>query len=341
MSNYRLIVGDCLEKMSELPDNSVDACITDPPYGMGMDDWDHSVPTKAIWEEVLRVLKPGGYCLSFCSPQLYHRMAVAVEDAGFTIKDQIMWMVTTKMPRKNNLKQAHEPVVVAQKPFKGSIIKNVEQWGTGKIDTDNTRVPWDGKPPKGWVKGGLQRTSFGKKSLSARKIKAAQEAFLKIGKDKFNSYLQILEPYQEYMTDENRYILQKAFKEKKKKNVEVYDFIEKEYKGRTESANPSGRYPSNIIGEVHPEHQKYFYSPRVTRKERGDYNDHPTPKPIALMSYLIRVFSPEGSTVIDPFCGSGSTGIAAVQEGRQFIGMDLSEHYIKIAEQRIKDHTGS
>ena len=277
---YKLVQGDSLEVLKTLKDNSIDNCITDPPYGMGMEHWDFAVPTKDIWLEVKRVLKPGGFCLSFCSPQLYHRMATAVDDAGFDIKDQIMWMITTKMPKKNRLKQAHEPIVVAQKPFKGSIKANFEEWGVGQIDVTNTRVPWDGKPPTGWVKGGMQRRTFGKDG----KTTGTQKEFGK------------------------------------------------------EDANPAGRYPSNIIGEVQKEHQKYFYAPRVTRKERGEYNDHPTPKPISLMSYLVKVYCPPDTIVLDPFCGSGSTGIGAILEGRHFIGIDLEQKYINISERRIQDH---
>lgn len=278
---FEIYNSECLEHMKTMADNSIDCCITDPPYGMGMEHWDHSVPTADIWKEVLRILKPGGFCLSFCSPQLYHRMACAVEDAGFKIQDQIMWMITTKMPKKNRLKQAHEPIVVAQKPFKGSIKSNFEKWGVGQIDTANTRIPWDGKPPTGWVKGGHQRRTFGKDG----KTTGTQKEFGK------------------------------------------------------ENANPAGRYPSNIIGEVQENHQKYFYAPRVTRKERGEYNDHPTPKPISLMGYLIRVYCPEGKTVLDPFNGSGSTGIAAVLENRRYIGIEMSEHYCEVTKRRIADHT--
>ena len=274
---FDLFQGDCLKVLKDLKDNTIDSCITDPPYGMGMEHWDHSVPTVEIWEEVLRVLKPGAFCLSFCSPQLYHRMATAVEDAGFDIKDQIMWMVTTKMPKKNRLKPAHEPIVVAQKPFKGSIQKNFDEWGVGVIDVLNTRVPWDGKPPTGWVKGGVKRRTFGKEG----KTTGTQEEFGKV------------------------------------------------------DANPDGRYPSNIIGEVQPEHQKYFYAPRVTRKERGDFNDHPTPKPISLMAYLSKIYCPPDRIVLDPFMGSGSTGLGALKEGREFIGIEMEEHYIDITRQRI------
>ena len=280
MDNFKVITADCLDAMSKMEENSFDACITDPPYGMGMEEWDPNVPTKEIWQQTLRILKPGGFCLSFCSPQLYHRMASAVEDAGFIIKDQIMWMVTTKMPKKNHLKQAHEPIVVAQKPFKGTIKANFEKWGTGIVDVQNTRVPWDGKPPTGWVKDGHKRRTFGKEG----KTTGTQKEFGKV------------------------------------------------------DANPDGRYPSNIIGEVLPAHQKYFYAPRVTRKERGEYNDHPTPKPISLMSYLIKVYSPENSRIIDPFCGSGSTGCSAVTEGREFVGIELSEHYSEISRRRMREY---
>lgn len=298
--DYKLFVGDCKDVLRDLPDNSVDGCITDPPYGMGMEEWDHFVPTQEIWEEVIRVLKPGAFCLSFCSPQLYHRMATAVDDAGFDIKDQIMWMITTKMPSKNRLKQAHEPVVVAQKPFRGAIDANFEEWGVGKIDTTDTRVPWDGEPPTGWVKNGMARRSFGKDGKHAR--------------------ASIIE------TQKEVWIL--------KETNEVVLF-------GNEDANPTGRYPSNIIGEVLPQHQKYFYAPRVTRKERGDYNDHPTPKPIALMSYLVKIYCPPNGIVLDPFCGSGSTGIGALLEGRKFCGIDLDERYIEISKRRIQDHVFS
>ena len=275
---YSILHGECQQALSEMEDDFFHACITDPPYGMGMDEWDHSVPTVDIWKEVYRVLRPGAFCLSFCSPELYHRMAVAVEDAGFRIKDQIMWMTTTKMPKHNRLKPAHEPIVVAQKPFKGTIKDNHEKWGCGLIDTDNTRIPWDKKPPTGWVKSGAKRRTFGKKG----KTTGTQKEF------------------------------------------------------GTVDANPAGRYPSNIIGEVQPEHQKYFYAPRATRKEKGDYNNHPTVKPVSLMSYLVKIYAAEETGVLDPFCGSGTTGVACIKENRDFVGIDMTEEYVEISNKRCE-----
>ena len=276
---YSILHGECQQALSEMEDDFFHACITDPPYGMGMDEWDHSVPTVDIWKEVYRVLRPGAFCLSFCSPELYHRMAVAVEDAGFTIKDQIMWMTTTKMPKHNRLKPVHEPIVVAQKPFKGTIKDNHEKWGCGLIDTDNTRIPWDKKPPTGWVKGGAKRRTFGKEG----KTTGTQKEF------------------------------------------------------GTVDANPAGRYPSNIIGEVQPEHQKYFYAPRATRKEKGDYNNHPTVKPVSLMSYLVKIYAAEETVVLDPFCGSGTTGVACIKENRDFVGIDMAEEYVEISNKRCEE----
>lgn len=280
---YDLICSDNLKAMKTMASNSIDACITDPPYGMEIANvgWDHNVPPTETWKEVFRILKPGAFVLSFCSPEFYHRMAVNVEDAGFRPLDMIVWMVTTKMAKANRLKPAHEPIFVAQKPVEESIEKNFQKWGCGKINVDRARIPWEGKPPTGWIKGGSKRRAFG--------------------------------------GDVNK----------------AADLSVKE----TEDANPNGRYPSNIIGHFDSsDHQKYFYAPRVTRKERGEYNDHPTPKPISLMRYLCRVYAPANGLIIDPFLGSGSTGIAALQENQRFVGIDMSQHYIDIAKRRIDDH---
>lgn len=338
---YKLFTGNCLDVMKGLPDNSIDSCITDPPYGMGIDEWDHDVPTVEIWKEVYRVLKPGAFCLSFCSPQLYHRMASAVDDAGFNILDQIMWMVTTKMPKKNRLKPAHEPVVVAQKPFNGSIQKNFEEWGVGVIDVDNTRVPWDGEPPKGWVKGGERRRAFGKEVLTAKREKDICELVLSFGEDVVRDMTDsLLDNWasEEHYPQDLKIVVNEALKAVKKDRSKLYAGFQHLYNNRTENANPAGRYPSNIIGEVQEEHQKYFYAPRVTRKERGEYNDHPTPKPISLMSYLVKIYCPPDKIVLDPFSGSGSTGLGALAEGRRYFGIDLDQHYNDIAERRIQDY---
>ena len=276
---FSIITGNCKEVLSTYGENFFHSCITDPPYGMGMDPWDYSVPDVSIWREVYRTLRPGAFCLAFCSPELYHRLACNVEDAGYIIIYHIMRMNKTKMAKYNRLKPAHEPIVVGQKPYEGSLKDNHEKWGCGLIDVENTRVPWEKEPPKGWVADGHKRRTFGREG----KTTGTQ---------------------QEY---------------------------------GTKDANPKGRYPMNIIGEVETAHQKYFYAPRATRKEKGKYNNHPTVKPINLMAYLIKIYSPVNSTVLDPFCGSGSTGVAAIRESRNFVGVDLSSDYTEIARERCAD----
>lgn len=278
---FSITTGNSTEVLKQHDDNSIDACITDPPYGMDMDVWDKNVPPTELWEQVYRVLKPGAFVLSFCSPQLYHRMAVNIEDAGFEIKDQVMWMMTTKMAKANRLKPAHEPIAVFQKPYEKSVKNNQEVYGVGKINIDVARVPWEKEPPKGWVKGGAMRRTFGREG----KTTGTQEEF------------------------------------------------------GTTNANPLGRYPSNIVGEVLPEHQKYFYAPRASRKEKGDGNNHPTVKPVALMEWLVSIYSHPGNTILDPFSGSGTTGVAALNQGRNYLGIDLSEDYNNIAKERLTEIT--
>ena len=278
---YKILCGDNVEILSTLEENSIDICITDPPYGMEIAGagWDKDVPPAETWQEVLRVLKPGAWCLSFCSPELYHRMATKMEDGGFVIRDMVMWMITTKMAKANKLKPAHEPVAVAQKPISESTIKaNIERWGTGTINIDDNRIPWDKEVPKNWT-GGQNRRAFGKHTESTAEQPNEQRV----------------------------------------------------------EGNPNGRYPSNIVGLFDiPEHQKYFYAPRVSKKERGDFNTHPTPKPISLMEWLVRIYTPTDGNVLDPFCGSGSTGVASLSEGFDFIGIDQSQEYCDIAERRIR-----
>jgi DNA modification methylase len=148
-----LILGDCLEKLKELPDNSVDSIVTDPPYGLSFMNkkWDYDVPSVDIWKECLRVLKPGGHLLSFSGSRTYHRMAVRIEDAGFEIRDQIMWIYGSGFPKSHNvgngigtaLKPAHEPIVLARKPLsEKTIAENVIKWGTGGLNIDDSRIEY-------------------------------------------------------------------------------------------------------------------------------------------------------------------------------------------------------
>jgi DNA modification methylase len=283
-----LISGDMTQVLKEMSENSVDAVITDPPYGMDIvgEIWDKAVPPTEMWQEAYRVLKPGGHILAFASPKFYHRLAVNIEDAGFEIRDMFQWVMSYKMPRGNNVRSCHEPIFVGQKPIEGSLEENHNKYNIGKLDLDGNRIPWYKEPPKSWPDHNFSLTTFGKKKTSRD---------------------------------------------------------DPDYKGSATAprgANEKGRVACNIIGETSVAHaDKFFYTPRVSRKEKGEYCDHATVKPIALMEHLVSLFAPEGSTVLDPFMGSGTTGIACNRLNRNFIGIDLDPHYVELTKRRIEDHS--
>ena len=138
----KLFNGDCLEKLGELQCACVDAIVTDPPYGLSFmgNKWDYEVPSIDIWKECLRVLKPGGHLLSFSSARTYHRMACNVEDAGFEIRDQIMWVYGSGFPKgKTQLKPSHEPIVMARKGGKKQELRIDDCRVPGKLEGDPNR----------------------------------------------------------------------------------------------------------------------------------------------------------------------------------------------------------
>jgi site-specific DNA-methyltransferase (adenine-specific) len=262
-----LLCGDLLHVLPALPDDHFDSCAADPPYGLGMDQWDAQVPSSAVWHEIYRVLKPGAWCLAFGAPRTYHHLAAAIEEAGFSIQDMGEWINTGKMAKKNGLKPAHEPFCIAQKPYEQSLAYNEQKWGVGLINIEDARIPWDKIPP-----GPVDNPNGG-----WRKSRAPQEP------------------------------------------------------------NPKGRHPFNVVGYLDEEHLKFFYAPRASVLERGYFNHHPTPKPIALMRWLIKIYSPRTGLVLDPFMGSGSTGLAAVLSGRSFVGIDINRNYVGIAKRRFEE----
>ena len=150
-----LLRGNCLETLKTLDTGSVDSIVTDPPYELGFmgKSWDNSgiAYNADLWAECLRVLKPGGHLLAFSGSRTYHRMVVAIEDSGFEIRDQIMWLYGSGFPKSLNLKgewqgwgtalkPAHEPIVVARKPLIGTVAANVLEYGTGGLNIDGSRV---------------------------------------------------------------------------------------------------------------------------------------------------------------------------------------------------------
>jgi len=330
---FQIINKNNIEYLKTQPDNLFDSIVTDPPYGIEFldKDWDSNTGAVETWQECLRTLKPGGYLLAFSAARTYHHLATNIEQVGFEIRDQLMWLYASGFPKaqkikghegwKTALKPAHEPIVMARKPFKGSTYKNMEQHGVGALNIDESRVPYENERDLDIyvnnIKGPLERST----------AKAGDNIGMHEGKT--------------------------GFKAQKGKVGE--DFYTPE----------QGRYPSNVLGEVEG-HQQYFYCPKVSRKERhcgfetipyqgnsepsGMYgpnqaaarknqstkgNNHPTVKPVELMKYLIKLVTPKNGQVLDPFCGSGSTGMAAVELGHTFTGIELDPNYVDISNRRI------
>ena len=351
----KLLLGDCLDKLKELDDNSVDSIVTDPPYGLSFmgKKWDYDVPSQAIWEECMRVLKPGGHLLSFAGSRTYHRMAVRIEDAGFEIRDQIMWVYGSGFPKSHNighkideykgwgtaLKPAHEPIVMARKPLIGTVADNVLEWGTGGINIDGCRILTTDNLGGGATNG------------SVLDIEGFDRPWMH-DEEKMKEFGEKMKQKVEHAQTLGRFPANIIFDEEAGKLLDEQSGTSKSTGGRSGNKNGVG---SNGIygqynGEVRDENpgfgdvggaSRFFYCPKTSKKDRDVDNIHPTVKPTDLMSYLIRLVTPKGGVVLDPFMGSGSTGKAAVREGMQFVGIERESEYFDIAEARIQNEIDS
>lgn len=342
--------GDCLDVLKTLPDNSVDACVTDPPYGLAFmgKRWDYDVPSTEVWAEVLRVLKPGGHLLCFAGTRTQHRMAVRIEDAGFEIRDMLAWVYGSGFPKSHNgpwggtaLKPALEPITLARKPMVGTVAANVAQWGTGGINVDGCRV------------GPSQRDDYGRSAANARGTINAHGGFE--GKS-----FAIRERTADYASPSGRWpanLLHDGSEEVVGLFPQTQASPTKAHTNQRASDNhgyvmPSGsnRFRSGAKCDVEGygdsgSAARFFYQAKAGRKDRdeglpvGTRSNHPTVKPTALMRWLVRLVTPPGGAVLDPFMGSGSTGKACALEGFAFVGIEREAEYLEIARARIAHAT--
>jgi DNA modification methylase len=418
--NYTLHTGDCRDVMATLPAESVDAIVCDPPYGLSFmgKGWDHGVPGVDFWVEALRVLKPGGHLIAFGGTRTYHRLAVAIEDAGFEVRDCLMWLYGSGFPKsldvskamdkqagaerevvgiksdprymsprnrgfgadanKNTLsghgpespaaqltapntdlakqwhgwgtalKPAYEPAILARKPLRGTVADNVAQWGTGGLNIDGCRIAHD-ETPKIVTRTAPDTFFTGKQSITKPELHT--------GRWPANVIL-----------DEDAAAALDAQSGVRHGGGQGR---------RRESSGLLGLGGDGGLNVWHGDSggaSRFFYTAKASRSEREagldgvevrkvgvagwnsdsmEYriengvptnpkappsqraNHHPTVKPIALMRYMIRLVAPRGAVVLDPFMGSGSTGCAAMVEGMQFVGIDITPEYVDIARRRI------
>jgi site-specific DNA-methyltransferase (adenine-specific) len=342
-----IIHGDSLDILKTLEANSVDAVVTDPPYGLAFmgKRWDYDVPKVDFWRETFRVLKPGAHVLSFGGTRTYHRMVVELEDAGFEIRDMLAWLYGQGFPKSHNLdgdwkgwgtalKPSHEPIVLARKPLeKGlTVAENVLKWGTGALAIDASRIALD-ESAKAMVGKAKQRTNanadlhhaYGKDN---RKTLAQPiDTFKASGRWPANV---LLDEEAAAILDEQSGISKSTgggalavFNNSKKNN----DYGS----GNRDFYTPKKNMGKGDVGGA----SRFFYVAKASKRERGVGNGHPTVKPIRLMEYLCKLITPPGGTILDPFAGSGSTGVAAVRLGYEFIGIEREKEYCEIAEKRI------
>jgi DNA modification methylase len=417
-----LFLGDCLLILPTLPDNSVDSVVTDPPYGLSFmgKKWDYDVPSVEIWREVFRVLKPGGHLLAFGGTRTYHRLVVAIEDAGFEIRDQVQWIYGQGFPKSLDvskaidkaagahvekgdkfnvvggtdasnggskfrsdhpeyvkrtpetpetpeaiqwqgwgtaLKPANEPICLARKPLeKGlTVAENVQKWGTGAINVDGCRVEAkDGDAlAKNWDRtqsAAAKGNASGAMGLSAIDLRGRAPT------GRFPANV-ILDEVAGELLDQ----MAAGYGRSNGNKTNDKSGHQNEYVGGELINKISGPCYSDKGGvsrffycakastsernaglEGMPEKSTYVRdganNPSPNRQIRADNavkNVHPTVKPIKLMEYLCRLITPPGGTILDPFMGSGTTGIAAKRLGFDFIGIEMNPEYFAIAEKRI------
>jgi len=396
-----VIVADCREGMSWFEPNSIDAIVTDPPYELNFmaRNWDSSgVAYDAnVWKHALRVLKPGGHLLAFGGTRTYHRMACAIEDAGFEIRDSLMWVYSSGFPKSHNLapaidkmlgamghrgtafntaglgagftrvggdmeahvgitpeaqqwqgwgtalKPAFEPIVLARKPLDGTVAANTLTYGTGALNIDACRIPGHGAEA-GRVRhgGGVpgNSTSYELPDYQAPMPEGRWPAnILHDGSD------EVVELFPNVSGQYGARKVTGGFRFVEKGDLKT---VQKFDKGITDHGSAARFFYCSKANAADRDEGLDDFATKTAggMKGRADgslgsitkrKNTHCTVKPTDLMRYLCRLITPPGGTILDPFSGSGSTGKAAMLEGFEFVGFELSEEYAEIANARI-DH---
>jgi len=387
---YTILHGKNLDILPTLPDNSVDSIVTDPPYELGFmgKKWDSSgiAYSVELWTECFRVLKSGGHLLSFGGTRTFHRMAVAIEDAGFEIRDNIAWLYGSGFPKsldvskaidkaagverevvgtkmaspkgiKNAeertdtaagayggvtkeiditapatdeakqwegwgtaLKPAHEPIIVARKSLIGTVAKNVLTYGTGAINIDGSRIGTEAITINTFDNGAKPFGNAVGEPFTSRQSQGRWPANI------------ILDEHTAGLLDEQSGVSTSKISQMKAGLVEAI--------GSLNLSDKAADYESERGHNDSGGASRFFYVAKANKRDRNEglerMNTHPTVKPTALMTYLVKLVTPPNGTVLDPFTGSGSTGKAAILNGFDFIGIEMTEDYLPIIQGRLE-----
>lgn len=380
--SVEIIEGDSRLVLKELADSSIDSVVTDPPYALTSGKksttgfmgkaWDNpdTAFDPAFWVEVLRVLKPGGHVLAFGGTRTYHRLACAIEDAGFEIRDQIGWVFGSGFPKSHNfdrngeqwgtaLKPAWEPICMARKGLIGTVAANVLEHGTGALNIDGCRVE-SSDADQAYIServGGFNNTRSigGNGILQGGKI--IDRAAFDPTKGRWPANL---------IHDGSDEVIA-AFPQARGQIADASSSSSKRKTQNTYGAMNRGN-DGAVARDLGGSAARFFYCAKASKADRDEgmttpekpvvtfatangtsgkpssisegretayRNTHPTVKPTDLMRYLCRLVTPPGGVVLDPFMGSGSTGRGAVLEGFSFIGIEMMPEYFEIADARI------
>ena len=406
MTKTKIMKGDCLASLKKVPTNSIDSIVTDPPYEIGLlgKSWDSSgiAFNVKLWSECLRVLKPGGHLLAFGSTRTSHRMVVAIEDAGFQIRETISWVYGSGMPKSHNvsiaidkqagltahrgkrasfvgnrsqgqnveparampayvpvspeaikwsgwgsaLKPSVEPICVARKPLDGTIAANIIEWGVGALNIEASRVGDDsitttsgggfagtfgggvdeaggsahvGRWPANLIHDGSDEVLAGFPQSSGGA--APKNANTPAGQLLNGGWKPVNNGVRTEMGSGSAsrfFYCAKPSKKERNGGLEGLPVKGKVFNGT--SATSAGNAPGSVEA-------KHTTLPSA--------NNHPTCKPVTLLSYLVTLCTPPGGTVLDPFLGSGTTAVAAVLGGFKWEGCELTPEYWPIIEGRV------
>jgi site-specific DNA-methyltransferase (adenine-specific) len=426
MKRYEVVHGNCLEVLKEMPDNSVDSIVTDPPYGLGIikntrkllkawmrgedgseavgstgflgKSWDASVPPPVVWKEVLRVLKPGGHLLVFSGTRTQDLMGMSLRLAGAKPRNCLAWMYGSGYPKSVNIskeidktlgcerdkvkinvkfcnnaksiksghgveggdrpwmkaakelgyhladsdvpasdearewdgwgsdvKPAYEPILVMRKPLaEKTLAENVIKHGAGGINIDACRIETS-EPIEAGRNGRKDQHIFTSGTKPRPDLESQYQS-----KGRFPANVLLSEEAAEEL-DKQSGECKSAGAYTKSKEKPIGD-------GGTIFKLGNNARDNAYAGEEGGA-SRFFYVAKASTEERSlgleGYNDHPTLKPIELMRYLVRLVTPKDGVVLDPFCGSGSTGCACAVEGMRFIGVEQDQKFVELATKRI------
>jgi DNA modification methylase len=356
-----LYLGDCLSIMPTLEAGSFDAIVTDPPYGLSFMGkvWDHGVPAAPFWAEALRVAKPGAHLVAFGGTRTYHRLTCAIEDAGWEIRDCLSWLYGSGFPKSHNgpwggtaLKPAWEPIILARKPLAGTVAANHQQHSTGALNIDGCRLTalTPDEVARSGKSGGIfsrqgsagidwKRDGGNKKGRWPANVVLDEDAARLLdeasGDRKGGGY--ILDTQHAsigYGGDDGRRTFP-GYSD----NGGASRFFYTAKASRSERNAGLDGMPRKKAGMMQDDAYEWKGTPEHSpHKTPAAANHHPTVKPLDLMQWLCRLVTPKGGLILDPFCGSGSTGRAAVAEGFRFVGIELDPEYAEIARARINEY---